>query len=572
MAPASSVLDNSAALDTEPVQAVEVNLDLRFTVSGEQHEITLPRDVHRLEKLVESLYLSFGEPAVRSLFLALRQRVRSFQAELNQIRPEESADSKVRDAAAKTRQEQPWQRVLDQDNTRLQRQRRLEIGKLLIRRFTDTWEGILAHEGEFLRWYERTLFAASRRLLGDKQKVLQDLWERTYRVGPASSLQDIVDKGVDVSGYRIDPEDPKVREQLFSHTEALAKLWYDYRDSLYSLRKFKGMTRQSTQVDGSMAHVQDVHQRFRELATTLSTVHPTAIVAAKKFEQVLREPNAYAPRGKEREAQLQRCIIESLVEGYEGTQQFGEELAEAMVFGPQSEPLQFHEPDEDYFLRPSTAQLIAIRLTGEHVWSRDEALRSVWTQTPITLRIDQEMAQGEEGTTPPIDGELVPGFSKFLADLDSDQRRLLAASAVPGTYVNRARNEVQRCVDEIRQMDKERLAAVKQSIFAGGVGLAWSTGGASFVVAGALDGIITLSETWDTVLAYRSSSAKAALVMVSTEESYWQTPNLCDHVQKISSAIVTILGDFVNAKAASVVIDGLSMAFMVIDEEPKDGS
>lgn len=571
MATGSAELDTSAALSTEPVGAVEVDLDLQFTVMGERHEVTLPRDVYRLEKLVEALYLGFGEPAVRSLFFALRQRVRTYEAELKQVRPEESSDPKVREAAAKTRRENPWQRVQDQKHSRPQRQRRLEIVKVLIRRYIATWEGILEHEGQFLRWYERTVFAAARRMLDDKQAVLSKLWETTYRVSPASRLEEVVAGKVDSDDCRIDPEDPKVREELFTHARALAGLWYDYRNALYSLRKLSQYTKDSRQIEGSMANVEDKHRLFRERAATLETAHPTAIVAAKKFEKVLRRPVAETPSPKEQEALLQRCLIESLVEGYEGTQEFGDDLAEARVFGPASEPLVYDPPDEDYHLRPSTAQLIALRLTGEALWESDASLRSVWCQAPILQRIDRELEDPDPAVPPLDDRKLLPNFLKYLEKMPADERRLLAASAVPGLFVHRARAEVQRCLEAIRQADKERLEAVKQGIFAGGVALAWSTGGSSFIVAGYLDAVLTLWETWDMVLAYRSSRAKAALVMTSTEEAFWQTPGLCDFVQQVSSAIVTIAGDLVNAKEAGHVVDALSVAFLFIDQESPNG-
>jgi hypothetical protein len=583
MAPGPAVLDTSAALSTEPVGAVEVDLDLQFTVMGERHEVTLPRDVYRLEKVVEALYLGFGEPAVRSLFLALRQRVRTYEAELKQVRPEESPDPKAREAAEKTRRDKHWQRVLDQKYSRPQRQQRLEIVKVLIRRYVATWESILEHEGQFLRWYEHTVFAATQRMLDDKKAVLSKLWETTYRVSPAlrryaygvtpaSRLEEVAAADdVDLADCRIDPVDPKVRQELFAHTRALAGLWFDYRDALDSLSRITHYTKDPRQIEASMAYVEDKHRLFRERAATLQRAHPTAIVAAKKFEKVLRRPVAEKPTPKEAEALLQRCLIESLVEGYEGAQEFGEHLVEALVFGPASDPLVYDPPDEDYHLRPSTAQLIALRLTGEALLERDASLRSIWCQAPILQRIDRELEDPNPSATPLDDRTLLPNFLKYLETLPPDERRLLAASAVPGLQVHRARAEVQRCLEAIRQADKERLQAVKQGVFAGGVALAWSTGGTSFIVAGYLDAVLTLWETWDTVLAYRSSRAKAALVMTSTEEAFWQTPGLCDFVQQVSSAIVTIAGDLVNAKAAGHVVDALSVAFMFIDQESPNG-
>lgn len=571
MAPGPAIADGLATLSGEPVSPVDVDLDLDFTVSGERHDITLPRDAFRLEKLVEALYLGFGEPAVRSLFLALRQRVRTYEAELAQVRPEESPDPEVRDAAARTRRENPWQRVLDAKHSRQQRMRRLELTRVLIRRFVATWDRIVEHEGQFLRWYERTVVAATRRMLGDKQSILSELWETTYRVTPASRLADVAADKVDIDGCRIDPAHPKVRDELFSHTRALADLWYAYRDALYSLREASRFNRDPGRVEASMATVEDRHRAFRERAALLQAEHPVAIPAAKKFEEMLRRVEVKRSSLKQQEALMERCLLEAIVEGYKGAAEFGTEVSEAMVFGPASDPLVYDPPDEDYHLRPSTARLIALRLTGEAPWGADVSLRSAWCQAPILQRIDREVEALEASAPPPNDRALLRGFLAYLQALPPDARRLLAASAVPGLHVHRARAEVERCLQEIRQVRKERLDAVKTGIAAGGMALAWSTGGSSLVVAGYLDAVLTARDIDDAELAYRSSRAKAALVMTSTEEAFWQVPGICEFVQQVSSAVVTIAGDLVSAGAAVHVVDAMSVAFMLIDRESSDG-
>jgi hypothetical protein len=605
MASPGAALDKSAALGPPVVAAVRVDLRLDFWLEDTQQSVELPRDLKRIDTLVESLYLCFGEPPVRSLFNALCQRVRTYQAEFDAVRPEESTDAKTRRQAEENRRRNPLLAPQDAEHSKPERRRRLDLVQQLIGRYIKVWDRIVTDEGFFLRWYERRLHEAARHLLGDKQDALAVAWETTYGIKPAPRkdegkatkvprLQEVVDAGTDVSDFIIAPEDPAARPALLAITRDLAGRWEVYLDEIRSLGMLKGTYgRKDAQVEYAMRRVEIAHQEFRDAAKPHQYKHPVAIVAAKRVARILRTYQVtQRPKDGEQELLLQGEIIRCMVDGYSATRTYGKELMDAFVFPPEGPGLEYEEPESGYFLRPSTAGLIAGHLTGNQFWrivaflggvdpsplsqlmralggnnpvpqGKDLSIQSVWTQMPIVTLIDKEMAR--PGGPAPDAADTTPGFHQYLQRMDADDRRLLALSSVPGTLANRARNEVQRCIGETRRHQQERYDHAKQAVLAGGLALAWSTGGASMVVAGALDAVFTATDTAGAVVAYRASAAKAALVMSSTEEAFWQAPSLCDLAQNVTNATLQVAGEIITDGIPARVIDALSVVLAAME-------
>lgn len=556
---------SAVALDKDPGSPVEADLRLDVEFSGKKHAVVFPREARAIHVLVRALYLALGEDAVHGMFLALRRRVRSFAFE---------ADNAPR-LAAKAAKYGPNDKSYGPEY-QARTLRKKALGQTLIRHFIAAWEEIVEHEGQFLQWYERTAFRATQALFRDRRAYLDHLWHDIYRVCARSDtakkvipLASVLSGDVDLDDLVLNPKQEAEKEALFGKALDLAALWDHYLSEIDSLRQLKGIPvapqNISAMIENDLRRIEIAHQRYRDEVEKIEATHPLVIGASKKYaEAILRGPVNYQPSDTKKKAKLQRFLLESMTEPYAATASVEKQLREYLIFPEEGTKLAFEPRDEDYFLRPSVASLIGKELEDWGAFYLNVSADALWTQEPLLSRIDQEATQLLSATAPSGN---VGNLAGYLSHLGKNALALLGASAALGTLSYRARREVAKYIEREAERSKKTYENAKRAITVGGMSLAWSTGGTSLVVAGALDAAFSIVESGNKFSDYMSSRNRALIVFTAAEDAFWRSPHLCDLVQNVTTTLVNALGNAVTEGAPSHVIDALAMTLSFMDGE-----
>lgn len=584
-------LDNVVALEPEAGAPVEIDLKLDVVFSGSKRTIEFPRNVKEVHRLVRSLYLALGEDAVRAVFFALRERVRTFEFASRNAR-------NVNEVYEHYRKKFGNDHIIGigrfegRGGYEARMRRRMLLGQELIRQFIAAWNQIVDQEGQFLQWYERTCFSAAQALFRDKRAILDYLWHDLYRIyarGDADKkvvpIQAVLSGDVDIGDLTFNPEDEN-RKALMRTTKDLAALWHDYLARIKSLNDLKSVPVPPKDLATSIASdekgIKAAHEKYRDAARVFDDSQSIAISACKKFEAAFLTKVSGLPSETKRDLDLEVFLLESMTEAYLASMSVEKRMAEFLVFPSDGTKLSFEPPDEDYFLRPSTAKLIAMQLEDWGFFKNNVAVDALWTQKPILTRIDMDAVElisahaRRAGLAASPEASGVKGskkegayFREFLTRLGEDRLMMLGASTAAGTVSYRARSEVDRCIELETSKSNETYANAKKAIALGGMALAWSTGGASLLVAGALDGAFSIVDSGTKFSDYVSRKDQASIVLSEVEDAFWHAPHLCDLVQDVTTTLFNVLGNVVTEGVPSHVIDALAMTLSLMEDGSK---